>query len=66
MTRGRVIVVDDHPLFRGALSTVLKSAFEHVEILEAGSMDELSALLSMHTDVELILLDLSIPGVFGL
>ena len=37
----RFIIVDDHPLFRGALSQALGVAFSNSQILEAGSLDEL-------------------------
>ncbi len=66
MAKQRIVIVDDHPLFRGALSQSLITAIAGVEILEAGSLDELSALLAKVKDVDLILLDLTMPGVQGL
>jgi DNA-binding NarL/FixJ family response regulator len=39
--------------------------FEHVDIGEAGSFEDVSALLDRGGDVDLILLDLSMPGVRG-
>jgi DNA-binding NarL/FixJ family response regulator len=61
----RFIIVDDHPLFRGALSQALGAAFENAEILEAGSLDELTERLAGAGEVDLILLDLTMPGVHG-
>jgi len=61
----RFIIVDDHPLFRGALSQALSASFENAEILEAGSLDELTERLATATDTDLILLDLTMPGVHG-
>ena len=61
----RFIIVDDHPLFRGALSQALSASFENAEILEAGSLDELTERLATATDIDLILLDLTMPGVHG-
>ena len=62
----RFIIVDDHPLFRGALSQALSAAFERAEILEAGSLDELTDRLEKKAgETDLILLDLSMPGVHG-
>jgi DNA-binding NarL/FixJ family response regulator len=52
-------------LFRGALSQALSAAFENAEILEAGSLDELTDRLATAGDIDLILLDLSMPGVHG-
>jgi DNA-binding NarL/FixJ family response regulator len=65
MADHRFIIVDDHPLFRGALGQALSAAFADAEILEAGSLDELTEHLGKAGDIDLILLDLSMPGVHG-
>src|SRR5215207_2137867 len=61
----RLVIADDHPLFRGALREAVAGMFEHVEILEAGSFDEVTKLLEDSGDVDLIMLDLAMPGVRG-
>jgi DNA-binding NarL/FixJ family response regulator len=61
----RLLIADDHPLFRGALREAVSGLFETVEIVEAGSLDEAAKLLETNADVDLILLDLSMPGVRG-
>lgn len=66
MPSHRVIIVDDHPLFRGALSQSINAALPKAEMLEAGSLDELVEKLGNGADTDLILLDLSMPGVRGL
>jgi DNA-binding NarL/FixJ family response regulator len=65
MADHRFIIVDDHPLFRGALRQALGGAFVGAEILEAGSLDELANTLATAQELDLILLDLAMPGVHG-
>ncbi len=62
----RIIIVDDHPLFRGALNQALSAAFAPSQILEAGSLDALMETLRADRAIDLILLDLAMPGVQGL
>ena len=62
----RIIIVDDHPLFRDALGQALSSSLDTSAIIEAGSLDELTDTLAADKDIDLILLDLSMPGVQGL
>lgn len=64
-TTYRLVIADDHPLFRGALRESVGKLFGQVEISEAGSFDDVSKLLEAGSDVDLILLDLTMPGVRG-
>jgi len=61
----RLLIADDHPLFRGALREAVSGLFGEAEIVEAGTLDEAAKLLEANADVDLILLDLSMPGVRG-
>lgn len=66
MASTRILIVDDHPLFRRALNQALSASLHAAEIIEAGSLDELTVKLAADSAVDLILLDLSMPGVKGL
>src|SRR6202171_1728922 len=61
----RLVIADDHPLFRDALRQAVASVVASAKIDEAGSFDELTALLELDSDVDLILLDLTMPGISG-
>ena len=64
-TNTTIIIADDHPLFRGALRQALGSLLPSARVLEANGAEELTALLSRERDVDLVLLDLTMPGVEG-
>lgn len=62
----RFIIVDDHPLFRGALRQVLAHAFAEVSIDEAASYEDLLPLLAKGAEPDVVCLDLAMPGIQGL
>jgi DNA-binding NarL/FixJ family response regulator len=61
----RVIIADDHPLFRDALRGALAKAVLSCQVEEAGAFDALTSLLEQDGEVDLILLDLAMPGISG-
>lgn len=61
----KVIIADDHPLFRQALLETLKAKLAQTKWLEAETVNELNNLLSSDSDADLLLLDLNIPGAHG-
>ncbi len=60
-----VIVADDHPLFRTAIKEALQASQGETTFLEASSFETLQALVDENQDVDLVLLDLHMPGVSG-
>lgn len=61
----RLVIADDHPLFRGALREAVRGVVPAANVDEAGAFGELTALLEKESDIDLVLLDLSMPGVSG-
>jgi len=60
-----VIIADDHPLFRGAMRQAVAHIVDDAMVEEAGTFEELTALLERGGDVGLVMLDLMMPGVNG-
>src|SRR5271155_898922 len=58
-----LLIADDHPLFRGALREAVNGLFAPADIGEAGTFEEVTELLERGGEVDLILLDLQMPGV---
>ena len=61
----RIIIVDDHPLFRSALRQTLEGADTGMAFQEAGDIEGLTKALESDRSCDLVLLDLNMPGVRG-
>ncbi len=61
-----IVIADDHPLFRNALFQSVHMAISGANLLEAESLDTLLSLLEKEHDVDLLLLDLKMPGANGM
>ncbi|MDP2560273.1 response regulator transcription factor [Psychrobium sp. 1_MG-2023] len=61
----KILIADDHPLFRNALRQALESAYPDTQWLEAESADSLQAVLEDDNQLDLVILDLQMPGSHG-
>ena len=66
MPATRIVIADDHPLFRDALRLTIAQGFPDVEIAEAHSFDSLRAQVEAAPEIDLVLMDLKMPGMQGL
>lgn len=61
----RVLMADDHALVREAVATFLTER-EGFEVLHAGSLAETLDVLAQHADLDVVMLDLVMPGMDGM
>jgi len=61
----KIVIADDHPLFRTALQQALKQLVPQADIVQAESLPQLQTQVEAHQDADLILLDLNMPGAHG-
>ncbi len=62
----QLLIADDHPLFREAMADVVRNRYPSAEILEAEDLEAAVVLADANEDLDLILLDLNMPGMNGL
>ena len=61
----KILVVDDHTLFREGLCYVLNELEEQVSILEASGFEQAMQHVAANPELDLVLLDLNMPGEDG-
>lgn len=61
----KILLVDDHALFRDGMRYVLQQLPEAVEIMEAGNFVDGLKIAMQHPELDLALLDLNMPGSEG-
>ena len=62
----KILLVDDHQLFREGVALLLRRLADDLDLLQAANCDEAFALCETHSDTDLILLDLHLAGMRGL
>lgn len=61
----KVLLADDHALFRDGMRYVLQQLAEEVEIIDTGNFAEALQMVNVHPDLDLALLDLNMPDSQG-
>ncbi len=61
----RILIVDDHPLYREGLVSALRAHLPGVEVFGAGSAEEGLIELERRPEVDAVLIDLRLPGMDG-
>lgn len=62
----KLLIVDDHPVLREGLVALLRHLGPDTEILEAGDAPAAIQLVKEHADLDVVVLDLLMPGMGGL
>jgi len=62
----KILVADDHPLFRDAVINIISQTFPNSEIFESEDINSTLAFIKENSEIDLILLDLNMPGMSGL
>ena len=62
----KLLVVEDHTLVREGLVQVLHQLDKEIQVFEAGECDGALALLEAEPELDLVLLDIALPGIDGL
>lgn len=62
----RVLLVDDHTLFREGIALLLRPLVQPLETWEAGSCEEAVDVIEQRGAADLVLIDLGLPGASGL
>ncbi len=60
-----ILIADDHPLFRDALRQAVLSQLPNTRVVLAGGYEELEQSIVENNFADLLLLDLTMPGVSG-
>jgi two-component system nitrate/nitrite response regulator NarL len=62
----KVLVIDDHPLVQEGVAAALESLGHEVSVIAAADSEQGLAAAAAHPNIDLVLLDLALPGMSGL
>lgn len=62
----KVLITEDHELYRDGLRLLVLEAIADAEVIEAGDFPSTRSALTEHPDTALVLFDIHIPGTRGL
>ncbi len=62
----KILLVDDHVLFREGVALLLRPLVPDADVTEAGTCEEALRLVSESGGVDLVLMDLNLPGMPGM
>lgn len=61
----KILIADDHVLFREGMVHILQPLADNVSIIETGDVDQTLEVVSQNDDIDLVLIDLFMPGRNG-
>jgi len=61
----KFLIADDHPLFRDAIKQVIDEKWSDADIVEVSTLDEARESATSDDDLDIVLLDLNMPGAEG-
>jgi two-component system, NarL family, nitrate/nitrite response regulator NarL len=62
----KVLIVDDHPALREGVAALLRQSGPDTSVLQAGDVAEALAFVAQHADLDIVVLDIVLPGMSGL
>jgi two-component system, NarL family, nitrate/nitrite response regulator NarL len=61
----KLLIVDDHPVFRDGLAALLRQAADITSVLQASSAEDALRVTVEHDDIDAVFIDLVMPGLTG-
>lgn len=61
----KILIVDDHPLYREGMVSALRQRLPDIEVLSAHSAEDGLRALDSAPDTDLVLIDIRLPGMDG-